>query len=316
MEGRVTPVRSRAGRYELQAERLIPVSPNARRSRSSLAGSAVGHVAAIVLILWLSSRPSAEVEEEAERSADQSRQVEMVYLPPPPTPRPEPRPQPPPPPPPPPPAQPTPPPIQPVAPPPEKEQPEPEDRANAPPDAVRTEGEEADDPEGASDPDAPAEAPRPEAPRAEAPTLESEAQRIFGRKRVATAPGVGPRAVRPLETYLPDRPEVCVPTPKPPIDSAGPVEYGVVEGRIYREDGRAPLPGAHLQMLGTPYVAFTDNQGAYRFRFDLSLMDNCRTQYVRVSARGYESRLLVLVVGRNVRSEDVRLQRRSRWPGL
>ena len=94
------------------------------------------------------------------------------------------------------------------------------------------------------------------------------------------------------------------------------MEYGVVEGRIYREDGRAPLPGAHLQMLGTPYVAFTDNQGAYRFRFDLSLMDNCRTQYVRVSARGYESRLLVLVVGRNVRSEDVRLQRRSRWPGL
>jgi hypothetical protein len=35
-----------------------------------------------------------------------------------------------------------------------------------------------------------------------------------------------------------------------------------------------------------------------------------------VSARGYESRLLVLMVGQNVRSEDVHLQRRSRWPGL
>jgi hypothetical protein len=181
---------------------------------------------------------------------------------------------------------------------------------------VRTEGEEADDPEGASDPEAPEEAPRAEAPVAEAPTMESEARRIFGRRRVATAPGVGPRAVRPLETYLPDRPQECVPTPKPPADSAGPVQYGMVVGRIFQEDGGAPLPGAHLQMLGTPYTAFTDNQGEYRFRFDLSLMDNCRTQYVRVTAKGYESRLLVLVVGQNVRSEDVRLQRRSRWPGL
>jgi hypothetical protein len=267
----------------------------------------------ILLVLLLSARRAVETEAEAKRTVDPSRQVEMVYLPPPPPPPPQPPPQPPPPPPPP--AQPTPPP-QPVAPPPEKEQLEPEDRANAPPEAVRSEGEESDDPEGASDADAPAEAPPTEAPVAEAPTMESEAKRIFGRRRVATAPGVGPRAVRPLETYLPDRPEVCVPTPKPPADSVGPAQYGMVVGRIFREDGGGPLPGAHLQMLGTPYVAFTDNQGEYRFRFDLSLMDNCRTQYVRVSARGYESRLLVLMVGRNVRSEDVRLQRRSRWPGL
>ena len=192
----------------------------------------------------------------------------------------------------------------------------PENRANAPPDAVRTEGEESEDPEGASDPEAPLKAPRPEAPVAEAPTMESEARRIFGRRRVATAPGVGPRAVRPLETYLPDRPDECVPTPVPPADSSGPVQYGMVVGRIFREDGGGPLPGAHLQMLGTPYTAFTDNQGEYRFRFDLSLVDNCRTQYVRVSAKGYESRLLVLMVGQNVRSEDVHLERRSRWPGL
>jgi hypothetical protein len=202
-----------------------------------------------------------------------------------------------------------------VAPPPDRERPEPEDRANAPPDAVRSEGEESDEPEGASDPDAP----RAELPRAEAPvvpTLESEARRIFGRRRVATAPGVGPRAVRPLEAYLPDRPDKCVPAPSPAADSSSPVQYGTVVGRIFREDGGSPLPGAHLQMLGTPYVAFTDSEGEYRFRFDLSLVDNCRTQYVRVTARGYESRLLVLVVGQNVRSEDVHLERRSRWPGL
>jgi hypothetical protein len=119
-----------------------------------------------------------------------------------------------------------------------------------------------------------------------------------------------------MESYIPDRPDKCVPTPGEPADSAVPVQYGIVEGRIYRQDGGRPLAGAHLQMLGTPYVTFTDSEGEYRFRFDLSLMDRCRTQYVRVTAKGYESRLLVLVVGLNVRSEDVHLQKRSAWPGL
>ena len=146
--------------------------------------------------------------------------------------------------------------------------------------------------------------------------MESEALRIFGRRRIATQPGAGPRATRPMESYIPDRPDKCVPAPSTPADSAGVVQYGTVVGKIYRQDGNRPLPGAHLQMLGTPYVAFTDNEGEYRFRFDLSLMDNCRTQYVRVTAKGYESRLLVLVVGQNVRSEDVHLQKRSGWPGL
>jgi hypothetical protein len=62
-------------------------------------------------------------------------------------------------------------------------------------------------------------------------------------------------------------------------------------------------------MMGTPYVTFTDGQGDYRFNFDLALVDNCRTQYVKVSASGYESRLLVLVIGPH-RSEDVHLRRR------
>jgi hypothetical protein len=281
-----------------------------QRSWSSLAGSALAHAVVIALALVLSSREPLLEEEKLERPrTDPSRQVNMVYLPPPPPQAPPPAP----PPPPPPPAQPEPPrpTPQPASPPPETRQPEPEDRANAPPDAVRSEGEEADEPEGASDPAAPSDA-----PRAEAPTMESEALRIFGRRRVATRPGAGPRAVRPMETYIPDRPEKCVPQPAPPADSAGPVQYGTVVGRIFREDGRRPLAGAHLQMLGTPYTAFTDGEGEYQFKFDLSLMDNCRTQYVRVTAKGYESRLLVLLVGQNVRSEDVHLERRSGWLGL
>ena len=288
---------------------LVPLPPRPRRSWSSLAASAAVHAAVIGLAVVLSTREPLIEESEPERRPEPSRQVDMVYLPPPPPspppPPPEPSPTPPPPP------RRASPPSRPAAPPPERRRPEPEDRPNAPPEEVRSEGEESDRPEGASEPGTPAAA-----PRREAPTMESEALRIFGRRRVATRPGVGPRAVRPMESYIPERPDQCVPTPRPPSDSAAPVQYGTVEGRIFRQDGGRPLAGAHLQMLGTPYVAFTDSDGEYRFRFDLSLMDNCRTQYVRVTAKGYESRLLVLLVGANVRSEDVHLQKRSRWPGL
>jgi hypothetical protein len=135
-------------------QQLVPLPPKSRPSWTSLAASATVHAAVIALALMLSARTPVveEPEAETERPVEPSRQVQMVYIPPPPTPPPQP------PPPPPPPAQQTPPP-QPVAPPPEKEQLEPEDRANAPPEAVRSEGEESDDPEGASDPDAPAETP-------------------------------------------------------------------------------------------------------------------------------------------------------------
>jgi hypothetical protein len=286
-----------------------PVLPPRQQSWSSLATSAAVHAALIALAVMLSTREPPVEETTEERRAEPSRQVDMIYLPPPP-PRPPPPSAPPPPPPPPPPPQPAP-----RAPPPREREPEPEDRANAPPEATRSEGDETDDPEGASDTDPPREAPR-EAPRTEAPTMESEALRIFGRRRIATRPGAGPRATRPMESYIPDRPDKCVPSPSAPAESAGVVQYGTVVGKIYRQDGNRPLAGAHLQMLGTPYVAFTDSEGEYQFRFDLSLMDNCRTQYVRVTATGYESRLLVLLVGQNVRSEDVHLQKRSRWPGL
>jgi hypothetical protein len=112
-----------------------------------------------------------------------------------------------------------------------------------------------------------------------------------------------------MEAWLPVNSERCLPHTVAPGDSAGSTELGTVVGRIFRQDNGRPLAGAHLQMIGTPYVTFTDESGEYRFRFALALMDNCRTQYVKVSAAGYESRLLVLVVGPN-RSEDVRLRRR------
>ena len=48
-----------------------------------------------------------------------------------------------------------------------------------------------------------------------AATMESEARRIFGRPRLGTQPGAGPRASRPMEAYLPDRPGALHPEAGP-----------------------------------------------------------------------------------------------------
>lgn len=275
-----------------------PAPKPPERHWSSLAASAVVHTALLVLAVAVSRKPESPADRPQER-AQESRPIQMVYLAPPPEPPPPSPPPPRPDPPPQPPA--TPPPPRPTAPPPER-QPEPEPEANAPPDATRSEGEAEDIPEGGGTP----------APVEEAtPTLESEARRIFGRPRLATRPGAGPQATRPMEAYFPDDAAECVPRPRAESDSAGAPELGTAEGRIYKGDNGEPLAGAHLQMIGTPFTAFTDARGDYRFRFDLSLVDHCRTQYVRVTAKGYESRMLVLVVGRSVRSEDVHLKKRG-----
>lgn len=286
-----------------------PLQPPPNRDWGSLTTSAVVHVGVLVLAV-LVTRPRKEANHDSGHAdpAQLDRQVQMVYIPPPPEPvRPPPPPQVQPPPPSPPPRPPeTPPPVtKPVAPPPDKAQPVPEDNANAPPDATRSKGQDSDQPQGG----APATTPTPAAEAA--PTMESEAQRIFGSKRVATQPGAGPQEIRPMEADLPDHGEKCMPRAAT-ADSVGP-QYGTVVGRITRGDNGRPLAGAHLQMLGTPFVAFTGPDGEYRFRFDMSLVDNCRTQYVRVTAKGYESRLLVLMVGENVRSDDVSLQKRGRF---
>jgi outer membrane biosynthesis protein TonB len=289
------------------------VTPSRERSWFSFVLSTTVHGILVALALWLTRTPPQEQQEkrEPEPSAEK-REVRMVYLNPPPQPKPPPPPPPPkvvtPPPPPPKPATPTPPAV---APPPKKAQTTPEPDANAPPEAKRSDGAEPTD----EKPDQPERSGTPEAtpPPSELATresaMESEARRIFGSPKKYTPEGVGPRATRPMEAYLPDHPEKCT-TRAATRDSSGQPQFGTVVGKIYRQDNGKPLGGAALQMLGTPYVAFTDGTGEYRFRFDMSLVDNCRTQYVRVTAAGYESRLLVLVVGPNAVSEDVLLKRR------
>jgi hypothetical protein len=253
----------------------------------------------ITVAVELSRRALEQPAQPSREVSDPARRVEMIYIPPAEPVHP------------PPPARPVLPPVKPMAPPPVLARKEPEPEPNAPPEAVRSAGSESDDPRpaegertGASP--APAETPREDVTA----TLESEARRIFGRPRVQTPPGAGPQATRPMEAYLPDHPERCTPEPVAPRESAAPPQFGTVVGRIFEQGTGHPLAGAQLQMLGAPYVAFTDGNGEYRFRFDLAMVDNCRTQYVRVTARGYETRLLVLVVGPNAESEDVRLRRR------
>jgi len=270
-----------------------PASPPRQRAWLPTAASVVLHATLLVLAVIGTRETAAGTEERRDAVRREPPRIDMIYVPEPevipPRPPDPPRPRP------------TPPPPPPPSPPPPPERKEPEAEPNAPPEATRTSGTEVGT---APEPDAgPAE--RTEA----APTLESEARRIFGRPKVMARAGVGPEAIRPMEAWVAANPERCIPRPSAPRDSAGPVQLGTVTGRIFRQDNGRPLAGAHLQMMGTQYVAFTDGRGEYRFNFDSALLDNCRTQYVRVSAPGYESRLLVLVVGPN-RSEDVLLRRR------
>ncbi|HET7600531.1 MAG TPA: carboxypeptidase-like regulatory domain-containing protein [Gemmatimonadales bacterium] len=293
--------------------RKPPLAPARRRPWGAAAGSAIIHAALIALAVLI-SRHEAEVLDarRTEQPRDSTRQVTIpFYIPPapkPPPPPPQPRPTP----------EPAPAPIQPpprpLAPPPVKRQPDPEPEPNAPPEERASKGANAPDKAADGSERTPTRAPDAAAPKASdystAPTLESEARRIFGRRHEGPPPGAGPRDVRPLQAYLPDDSTKCIRRPAPPAESAGAIHYGVAVGRIFRQDTGQPLAGAHLQMIGTPYTAFTDETGEYHFRFDMALVDNCRTQYVRVTASGYESRLLVLMVGPNVRSEDVALRRR------
>ena len=56
-------------------------------------------------------------------------------------------------------------------------------------------------------------------------------------------------STRRMEAYIPDRPDTCVPSPGDPGDSAAPVQYGIVEGWIFRQDGGRPLAGANLVLV-------------------------------------------------------------------
>jgi hypothetical protein len=261
------------------------------------------HVVLVLLVL-VEFRNRGTTEQPAARDTAAQREVQMVYLPPPPQPKP-------------PPSQEQPP-AAPLTPGSDqtpgstaRQTPTPEKDPNAPPDAKRstaTAPESQTPPDGGgaqktTEPPLKAFAPTP-APE-ETPAIESEAQRIFGHPLTDVGPVSGTEESRPWESPLNWRSNGCT---SPQVDSTAPPGMGVVQGRVYREDTHIPLPGAHLQILGTPYYTYSNDYGEFRLVFDRSLVDNCRTQSVRVWAPGYRARDLILYVGTATNS-DVNLQR-------
>jgi hypothetical protein len=254
----------------------------------------------IMVALLLAKHAAEQALEQPKSTAPKDmREVAMVYLPPPPPAEarpvpPPPRPQP----------EPPPPAVTPPAPRAINRVPEPE--PNAPPDAKRTEGtsESAESRTPAGDPTAPEDASTPETPKGVAleATMEREAKRIFGRKRGDPVEDAGPLATRPLESAkIPENP--CGEIPK---DSTGSPVQGVVQGVVRDVDGGGALSGAHLQMIGQPYSTFANNRGEFRLLFDINLMADCRTQYVRIEAPGFRSQMLPIVIGGGVSTVGLR----------
>ena len=168
----------------------------------------------------------------------------------------------------------------------------------------------------AAAPEPPAAAPEP--PPETAPVdvaaareaeMRTEAQRLFGPRRLGSDRPPGPVSASWVNRLTDDRDNDCTPRERPPRDPSQPPELGTVSGRVFRAGTTQPLPGAYLQILGTPYATFADDDGAYTLEFDRSLVDDCRTQYVQVSKDGFAPQRLILSLGSRT-SNDIPLQRR------
>lgn len=152
--------------------------------------------------------------------------------------------------------------------------------------------------------------PAPATEYAHAPTMEEEARRIFGRPGRR---GAGSADREEWTGPLPGPPNALEKCDMPPLPQPGPGEpepMSTAAGRILGEDNVTPVPGAHLQVIGQPYSTFSGSGGQYRLTIPRKLVENCRVQYVRVSAAGYRSRLLPLSLGMAPLSDDVALSRR------
>lgn len=187
----------------------------------------------------------------------------------------------------------------------------PEPEPNAPPEAPRTQATRPDP--GSENSPGPAEVTSPPsaiaaptAPTSNSPTLESEAQRIFGRPSSKLGPVAGQADNRPWESPV-ELSRGCT-LPAEEQDSTVPKGMAVVQGKIFKEGTSEPLAGARLQILGTQYGTFSNGRGEYRLVFDRTLVDRCRTQSVRVTAPGYGKRDVILSLGERI-SSDVWLPR-------
>ncbi len=102
----------------------------------------------------------------------------------------------------------------------------------------------------------------------------------------------------------------CVEIPDLGTNPDGTPVLASVIGRVLTDDRSSPLPGAHLQIVGTPFATFSNGNGEYRLEFDPRLLERCRVQYVRVVREGFSGQLLTLAIGQRITSDDVVLHRR------
>jgi hypothetical protein len=277
----------------------LELEPAPRRRWAGLAGSTVLHLLLIGVGLGLLRHPALQTPPEQVARAEPSRpEVQLIPLTPP-TPEPEPEPE-----------------------PPREQRPQLIRRpAVAPPtppidvedfpdvvDEVATRGEDGE--QGQTEtPDAALE-PAPAAEPARVATMEEEARRIFGRRGRR---GAGSVDREEWSGPLPGPPNALEKCDMPPLPQPAPGEpepTSTASGRILAADNITPLPGAHLQVIGQPYSTFSGSGGQYRLTIPRKLVENCRVQYVRVSAQGYRSRLLPMSLGQAPVSDDVALSRR------
>ena len=100
----------------------------------------------------------------------------------------------------------------------------------------------------------------------------------------------------------------CADIPDLGKNSDGTPVLASIIGRVLDTDGRTPLAGAHLQIIGTPFNTFSDANGEYHLDFDPRMLAKCRKQIVDVVAPGYARQTLTLSIGRRIRSDDVVLR--------
>ncbi|MEO5800990.1 MAG: hypothetical protein ABIZ70_05710 [Gemmatimonadales bacterium] len=121
--------------------------------------------------------------------------------------------------------------------------------------------------------------------------------------------GMSSRDPRDWRPSFPEAQGRCVSMPDLGKNADGTPVLATVIGRVLDTDGRTPLVGAHLQIVGTGFSTFSDANGEYRLEFDPKLLEQCRVQYVRVVADGYGGQMLTLAIGQRIRSDDVVLRK-------
>ena len=277
----------------------LAIAPATRRPWLGILTSVLIHGTLLTIVLWNEARPDFSLRPQAdsvELAHRRARAVGMIYLPPPapskidgrsriPRPKPDPTPAPPPPP-------------EPSA---DRPPPKGDEGVRSPEDNVAAAG-------GTSAPtvvpDAlPTPTPVTEPARRHLPSIAFHGGQPGASELTRTDPSPTWTAPPTLAGATPR----CI--PGPPRSANDPIEYGVVQGRVYQLGTSVPLVGATLQVLGTPYSTISDEHGDYVLRFDSWPLRNCQEEYVRVQLDGFVSQTLNLTIGSVARS-DVQLRGR------